>query len=185
MRGEIWPRSGPAEFDRGALPLRDREDELDDFPGDEAKDSSDTECSKGRGRGPALRPSGLAEREAIRSCGGRGEIGTFHKLVSSGSSSSESWYSSSRSLTDLRRNCQGSARPTVGDRARLVADRVGRSFEVGGTGDVERDRRPSREGIDIAVVEWTAASRELLLTPFSFGVLREAWAKTPLTWPCG
>lgn len=64
-------------------------------------------------------------------------MGTFHKLVSSGNSSSESWYSSSRSLTDLRRLAQDSLRPE-GDRARLVVDMVGRRVGIGEAGETER-----------------------------------------------
>jgi len=41
----------------------------------------------------------------VRSIGGRGERGTFHKLASSGRSSSKSSYSASISLIDFRLGC--------------------------------------------------------------------------------
>ena len=67
----------------------------------------------------------------------------FHRLASSGSSSSESWYSSSRSFKDLRFGCHvcfgTGVRAERGERAKLVleADRL----DTGRKGDVDRDRR--------------------------------------------
>lgn len=63
---------------------------------------AETECESGSGRGPRLERSGLPFLEDALSVGGLGDMGTFHKLASSGRSSSESWYSSSNSFTDLR-----------------------------------------------------------------------------------
>ena len=60
-------------------------------------------CDRGIGGGKwvGLSRSGLPRAldltEPARSDGTRGDIGTFHKLVSSGNSSSESWYSASSS----------------------------------------------------------------------------------------
>lgn len=55
---------------------------------------ADIECARGIGGGPGLGLSGLPllldARERALSCGGRGDIGTFHRFVSSGNSSSES-----------------------------------------------------------------------------------------------
>jgi hypothetical protein len=51
---------------------------------------AETECESGSGRGPRLARSGLPLLEDARSVGGLGDIGTFHKLASSGRSSSES-----------------------------------------------------------------------------------------------
>lgn len=99
---------------------------------------SDSVCDMGNGRG-----AGLVLREGGRSETGRGEIGIFHRLASSGSSSSESWYSSSNSFKLLRFCCHVCFCVGVladnGDKARLVleADRL----EVGRNGDVDRDRR--------------------------------------------
>ena len=50
-------------------------------------------------------PRALDLTDPARSDGRRGDIGTFHKLASSGNSSSESWYSSSSSWIDLRLGC--------------------------------------------------------------------------------
>lgn len=47
-----------------------------------------------------------ADTDVVRSVGGRGESGTFHKLASSGRSSSESLYSASSSLVVFRLGCQ-------------------------------------------------------------------------------
>ena len=66
----------------------------------------------------------------------------FHKLASSGRSSSASLYSSSSSLRDLRFGCQGCLgaefRVESGERAKLVleADRL----DNGRRGEFERDR---------------------------------------------
>lgn len=49
---------------------------------------------------------GEAAADALRSCGGRGDMGTFQITASSGTSSSESWHSSSNSAVDLRFGCQ-------------------------------------------------------------------------------
>lgn len=51
--------------------------------------------------GPGEGPGEKSER----SWSGRGDSGTFHKLASSGRSSSESLYSSSNSLMDFRLSC--------------------------------------------------------------------------------
>ena len=53
---------------------------------------------------------------------GRGDIGTFQRLASSGNSSSESWYSASSSWTDLRLGCHearlaGGANDDLGETA--------------------------------------------------------------------
>lgn len=67
----------------------------------------------------------------------------FHRLASSGNSSSESWYSSSKSFRDLRFGCHVcfavGTREDNGDRARLVLD--AERLDVGRNGDVDRDRR--------------------------------------------
>ena len=47
-----------------------------------------------------------ADMDGVRSVGGLGESGTFHKLASSGRSSSESLYSASSSFIDFRLGCQ-------------------------------------------------------------------------------
>lgn len=108
--------------------------------------------------------SGLLLREDGRSCGGRGERGTFHKLASSGNSSSESWYSSSNSLTDFRidtgckelRREEGRPRGANGDRLWLEADRddnwaaeFGTGAEDGDTERVRNGRWCGREGVDV------------------------------------
>jgi hypothetical protein len=64
-------------------------------------------CERGMGLGPLSR-SGLPrwlDLGEIRSSGGRGDMGTFQRLASSGRSSSESWYSASSSCIDLRLGC--------------------------------------------------------------------------------
>ena len=43
--------------------------------------------------------------DEARAVGGRGDMGTFHRLASSGNSSSESWYSASNSLIVFREGC--------------------------------------------------------------------------------
>lgn len=67
----------------------------------------------------------------------------FHRLASSGSSSSESWYSSSKSLTDLRFGCQVcfwmGTRADSGERPRLVLE--AERLDVGRSGETDRDRR--------------------------------------------
>ena len=78
-------------------------------------------------------------------------MGTFQRLASSGSSSSESWYSSSRSFNVFRLGCHEplrfSERGADGDKARLWADgdeaRPGLLW-LGRNGEVERDRRGFR-----------------------------------------
>lgn len=52
-----------------------------------------------------------ADRGADRGCEGNGEIGTLNKLASSGSSSSESWYSASISYIVFLFGCHDSLRP--------------------------------------------------------------------------
>ena len=47
-----------------------------------------------------------ADMDVVRSVGGLGESGTFHRLASSGRSSSESLYSASSSFIDFRLGCQ-------------------------------------------------------------------------------
>ena len=47
-----------------------------------------------------------ADMDVVRSVGGRGESGTFHRLASSGRSSSESLYSASSSFIDFLLGCQ-------------------------------------------------------------------------------
>lgn len=87
---------------------------------------AETECESGSGRGPRLERSGLPLLEDALSVGGLGDIGTFHRLASSGRSSSESWYSSSNSLTVLRFGFHDVA---------LVRDRLAeRSFGEGACG---------------------------------------------------
>jgi hypothetical protein len=60
-------------------------------------------CERGIGGGMTVGlsrsglPRALDLTEPIRSDGRPGDIGTFHRLASSGSSSSESWYSASSS----------------------------------------------------------------------------------------
>jgi hypothetical protein len=104
--------------------------------------------------------SGLLLREAERSRGGRGDRGTFHKLASSGKSSSESWYSSSSSFTDFRtgagckepRREEGRARGAKGDRFWLDADGENLAAEcVAGAedGDTERDRSGRGGGVEV------------------------------------
>ena len=64
---------------------------------------------KGLFRSGLVQGEGLGELEAdseVLSVGGRGEIGTFHKLASSGKSSSSSLYSASSSLMDFLLGCQ-------------------------------------------------------------------------------
>lgn len=106
--------------------------------------TSETECDSGRGRGPGLRPLGLEARDGARSCTGRGEMGTFQRLASSGNSSSESWYSSSKSCTVLRGRCHDGFRLRVGVltgfRDRLCVDGDELKLDVGRSGDVERER---------------------------------------------
>lgn len=51
-------------------------------------------------------PRVLDLADDTRAVGGRGETGTFQRLVSSGSSSSDSWYSASNSLIVFREGCQ-------------------------------------------------------------------------------
>lgn len=63
---------------------------------------------RGLGRSGLVRGDGRGDTEGdmvARSFGGRGESGTFHKLASSGRSSSRSSYSSSSSLIDFRLGC--------------------------------------------------------------------------------
>lgn len=113
------------------------------FSGDLDACSSDIACWKGSGRRPGLRPLGLSGREGARSCAGRGEMGMFHKLASSGNSSSESWYSSSNSFSDFRLGCHvcllTGTRAESGDKAKLVLE--AERLEVGRSGDTDRDRR--------------------------------------------
>jgi hypothetical protein len=74
----------------------------------------------------------LGLRDASRSCGGRGEIGTFQMTASSGSSSSKSLISSSSSFTVFRPGCHDClllVRPIEGlgvPRLELLEDRTER-----------------------------------------------------------
>ncbi len=66
------------------------------------------EVRKGLGRSGLVRGEALGDTEGdivVLSVGSRGESGTFHKLASSGRSSSRSSYSSSSSFIDLRLGC--------------------------------------------------------------------------------
>lgn len=89
-------------------------------------------------------------------------MGTFHRLASSGSSSSESLYSSSSSLTDLRVDCQDalrvSPRAVCGDRVVLPPEGDGEIADEGWLGEGERDRwrsdgRRGKEGLDAFLVK--------------------------------
>ena len=96
-------------------------------------------------------PFGEIEGEiGLRSIGGRGERGTFHKLASSGRSSSKSSYSASISLIDFRLGCheplligkfltfdEGAKPGLLGD----AGPRIGlEGDKVFGDGDLERFR---------------------------------------------
>lgn len=87
-------RCGPNEGDDPLLPAAER------GAGAEVGFSMTAVSVDGRlDRGANL--CGLVDLETAE-WPGRGEIGTFHTTASSGISSSESWYSASSSLTDLR-----------------------------------------------------------------------------------
>lgn len=135
-RREIWPRSGPADADRaGARCLFFR-------AGEEGDRRNGTELGAvtawDRGIGRGLVRSGLAGRSLT----GRGDSGTFQRLASSGNSSSESLYSSSSSLTLLRR-------PIPEDDC-LILDPDGEEGLAGCDGDGDRDRagRNGSDGLD-------------------------------------
>lgn len=98
----------------------------------------------------------------VRSVGGLGDSGTFHRLASSGKSSSKSSYSASSSFIDLRLGCQeprltGRALLFIGARPGLFGDLglgigLARGVVVFGDGDRERLRLLiaviAKEGVD-------------------------------------
>lgn len=111
-------------------------------------------------------------------------MGTFHKLASSGRSSSESWYSSSNSLTDLRVGCHDPRRPPFraerGERASVLLLGDGDSIDAGLLGDGERDRRRPEDRIGSEGTEGLVKS----LRPLLRDALRDSrffWAIAPLT----
>ena len=75
-------------------------------------------------------------------------MGTFQRLASSGNSSSESWYSSSKSFKVLRFGCQElfrfKVRDADGDKDKLCVDgddtKEPLLLSLGRSGEVDRDR---------------------------------------------
>lgn len=106
---------------------------------------------KGLGRSGLVAAEALGEFVAdieVLSVGGRGESGTFHKLASSGRSSSRSSYSASSSFIDFRLGCHeprltGGFFICIGADTGLIGDTgpfIGRSIEEAVCGDGDRDR---------------------------------------------
>ena len=124
------------------------------------------------------------------SVGGRGESGTFHKLASSGRSSSKSSYSASNSLIDFRLGCH-EPRLTGGFFIGMGAEPglIGRAGPVicrsiGGTlfGDGERDRL--RLLMAVMASDGVDGLRKPLLGPAPFGRLSECVGPWLFIGPC-
>lgn len=114
-----------------------------------------------------------------------GDIGTFQMTASSGTSSSESWYSASSSLTVLR-GCHDCLRPNalklppIGDRPVLECEDLGTLLDMSsfeGEGDLDSRVRPVRKAAEEleAVLK---PGRMLLFCP-----LTDVSCSTPLTCP--
>ena len=151
-----------------------------------------------------LRRSGLASADAqadgvgeiaVLSGAGRGDSGTFHKLASSGRSSSESFISSSNSLMDFRLGCQEPLLPgpfpSIGDIPRCCVEMgfgIGRGcvgLRRGCEGDGDRDR--VRLLIAVMANVGLEGLRDPLLVPLLFGKLRDCAGPLPrasLICPC-
>lgn len=163
-RGEGCVREGPRELALESLGLVGLADVGGEVVRGVDNGGADVEWDSGIGRGPGLLRSGLEPLPPGRSWGGRGDIGTFHKVASSGSSSSESWYSSSNSSIVFLGRCCDIER--VKDRDELSRGLGGSGVLlagdngigcVPGEGDLERCREEGRswsegvEGLEITL----------------------------------
>ena len=148
------------------------------------------------GRSGLVQGDILGELEAdigLLSVGGRGESGTFHRLASSGRSSSQSLYSASSSFIDFRLGCHeprlvGGFFKGIGVGAGLVGwTGLDMRLETDGAvfgelGEGERDRL--RLLMAVIASDGVDGLRKPLLTGAPFGRLSECAAPWPFTVIC-
>lgn len=130
------------------------------------------------------------------SVGGRGESGTFHKLASSGRSSSQSLYSASSSFIDFRLGCHEprliggffngiGADPGLVGWTRLDMRMDADGAVLGDLGDLgEGDRDLLRLLMAVIASDGVDGLRKPLLVGAPFGRLSECTAAWPFTEVC-